>query len=887
MTEQERIWRLVARRLANEATEQDLNELQELLQKRPEMTYSLQVVSDIWKSAEEKDIAAAEDAEKAFHRHQQRMKRRELAALREPFSLKTPAMNMGRSRWRNGMLRNSVKVAWRSLVKNKGFSFINILGLSIGMASALLILLWISFQFSVDQFHTNKDRIYQLFSRGKINGQVECWAATPMVLGPVIQRDYPDVEALARINWVGAFVFSTGNKHLETQGYIADPDFLKIFSFPLLHGNPETALRAGHSVVLTERMAHNLFGDADAMGQVVKIDSNALFTVTGILKDLPYNTRFNFDYLVPWSYTSEVHWNNKEWDATTVQTIVMLKQGVNEARGNALLRNVVRDNSASVDRDIFLHPMSKWRLYSSWENGHPSGGAIRFVQLFAIIAGLILLIACINYMNLSTARSMNRAREVGIRKTVGAVRTNLILQFMGESVGVALIAGILALIMLQPGLMAFNKAFYTHLSIPFESGSFWLWAVGFILLTGCVAGSYPALYMSSFRPMHVLKGIFKGAHNLLTPRKVLVVLQFTVAIVMMICTIVIYRQIDYARKRDVGYDREGLSYVYIKGNIDQSYPAIREAMLGSGLVSSVTRTNSPITDIWTWDDTYRWDGKDSSGRYYFATYLTYKDLVSTMGLTLMAGRDINLDKYPSDSNAMLINETTARLMKLKDPVGQVLVNKDGTRRIVGVLKDFIPQSPYSALPAIVCLAASNRFGTLSFRWKAGVDTVAGVDKIKRIFTRFNPDYPFAYYTTRKSYSVKFEEQESFGTLAAVFASLAIFISCMGLFGLAASTAESRIKEIGVRKVLGASVSAITALLSKDFLKWVVVSFCIASPLAWWVMRGWLSSFDYRVGLSWWIFTLAGGISVLIAGVTVSYQAIRAALGSPAKALRSE
>jgi len=879
MNERDRIWSLVARQLADEATEEERQELQDYLQKHPELTYSLQVLSDLWKGEQPAD---KESAESAFARHRRRLARH--LAEEAPPSLHRID---GTRRLTGGILSNSFKVSWRNLTRNKGFSFINIMGLAIGMASALLLIIWINFQFSVDQFHVKKDRIYQLFSRATINGQVECWSNTPMVMGPLLKKEYPQVEEVARLNWVGAFVLKAGDRQLQTQGYITDPGFLKMFSFPMLQGDTGTALNAEHSLVLTEKMARKLFGDADAMGQVVRVDSNALFTVTGVLKDLPENSRFHFDYLIPWSYMKEVHWENPGWDVNMIQTCVLLKPGVSEEMANSRLVNIIRSHSDRAKNDVFLHPLRKWHLYSGFENGVNTGGAIEFVRLFGIIAGIILLIACINYMNLSTARSAGRAREVGIRKTVGAGKGSLVGQFIGESIGISFVAGLLALVIIQPGLRAFNAQFGTQLAVPYGNPRFWLTATGFVLLTGMVAGSYPAFYLSSFRPMHVLKGIFKGNHNLMTPRRILVVLQFTVAIILMICTLVIYRQIDYAQRRDPGYKKEKLAYIYIKGDAQKNYPLISQALLRSGVITSIARTNSPITDIWTWDDSYGWAGKDTAGRYGFARFLTYADLVKTMRLTLVAGRDINVDNYPADTTAVLLNQAAVKLMRLAHPLGQTVTNKEGIWHVVGVVKDFIPESPFYAVPPIVCQGAVTGFGTMSFILNKDGASAANIEKIKTIFTKYNPDYPFEYYLAAKSYSLKFEGQQDFGLLAAVFAGLTIFISCLGLFGLAASMAENRVKEIGVRKVLGASVSAITALLSRDFLKWVLISFVIASPPAWWIMHGWLQDFSYRVNLSWWIFSLAGIIAIIVAMVTVSYQAIKAALASPAKSLRSE
>ncbi|NII27345.1 FtsX-like permease family protein [Pseudoflavitalea sp. X16] len=784
------------------------------------------------------------------------------------------------------MLNNYFKTSCRTLSRNKTFSSINIAGLAVGMAGAILLLLGIVNMYSYDQFHTKKDRIYQVYSQEENGGEIATWNGTPHPAGPALKAGWPQVEEAVRVNWVAAFVLKNGDKQLQTQGYLTDPAFLTLFDFPLLKGNPQTALNGPHSIVLTEKAAGQLFGDEEALGKVIRIDSNINFTVTGILKNIPHNSRFEFDYLVPWNYMKEVGWEDANWGNSSIATYVLLKPGVTEQKANMLIGNLLKNNAPEVATEIFLHPMRKWLLWSRFENGKIAGGAIEIVRLLGIIAAFILLIACINYMNMSTARSEKRAKEVGIRKVAGAGRGSLITQFISESVIIAGVAGVLALLIAQSALGWFNKLTYQELSIPYTDPRFWIAAIGFILVTGILAGSYPAFYLSAFRPVKVLKGTFKAVHALVTPRKVLVVVQFTFAIIFIICTLIIYRQILHVQQRDMGINMDNLAFVYMKGDLKKNYPLIKNELLNRGIATAVTRTNCPITDVWSSTDSYSWPGKGTGEKIGFVQFLSDDDFTQTMGLKVVAGRDINTTLYPTDSTAMLLTESAVKRMKLKQPLGQTIKGDYRDWHVVGVVSDFIPGSPFQPVRPIVLQGPDKDwFGAITFRLKN--TSKSELEKVAQVFKKYNPDYPFEYHLAAESHLAKFRGQEDIGQLAAVFAGLAVFISCLGLFALAAYMAESRVKEIGVRKVLGASVSALVALLSTGFLKLVLIAFLVASPLAWWLMHSWLQHFAYRIDIGWWVFGLTGLASLVIAILTVSYQALKAALASPIKAIRNE
>lgn len=884
---EERTWDLVEKFISGEASEQELRELQDLLGKNRDLYLLVKEFLDTYVDPDPQ--ITQEDKLALFSSITSPVKKEKQVQQRKSYAAEKSAEPGQVMNFLKGMIafRHFFRTGFRSLQRNKGVSFINMAGLAIGMASATLLLLWVQNELSYDQFHEKKDRIYQVYNRGEFDGELRVWSATPQVMAPALKSDYPQVEETVRTNWVGAFVFHTGDKHLETQGYITDPGFLKMFDFPLVKGNAETALNGPRSLVLTEKMAKKLFGDADAMGKMIRVDSNAHFTVTGVMKDLPSNTRFDFEYLIPWSYMKEVHWDRDSWEENSIQTYVLLKSGVSEKTANDRFRNITQLHASDAKNEVFVHPMRKWRLWSKFENGKITGGAIETVRLFSIIAAFILLIACINYMNLGTARSEKRAREVGIRKVAGAGKGSLTVQFLGESVLIAFLSGIIALILVECSFPWFNELTGNELFIPYSNPYFWLSAAGFILLTGIVAGSYPAFYLSAFKPVRVLKGSFKAAHTL--PRKALVVLQFTFAIIFITCTLIIYRQIDHAQKRDLGYDKDNLVFVYAKGDVLKSYPLISTELLSSGAITGITKTNSPISYIWNQDDTYEWNGKDPEARIAFNVLRVENDFVSTMGLKIVTGRDINVKNYPTDSTAILLNESAAKIMGFKDPVGQPVKSGEGTWHIVGVVQDFIAGSPYAPVQPMVMLGPTPhyRYGTVTFKLNGKNAVADNLKKVETVFKKYNPDYPFEYYFVTEAEAQKFLGEQRAGALAAIFAGLTILISCLGLFALAAYMAENRKKEIGVRKVLGASAATITTLLSKDFLKLVLISFTIASPLAWWAMHAWLQNYAYRVSISWWVFALTGLLSVLITIAAVSYQAIKAALTNPVKSLRSE
>ena len=785
------------------------------------------------------------------------------------------------------MLQNFFKTVLRTFLRSGGFSVINIVGLAIGMAGAIIILLWIQNEMSYDQFHQNKSRIYEAWNRVSFNGQVLTWDATPKVLAGTLERDLPEVEQATRVNWPNRWVFTKDAKEFFAQGTQVDSNFLQVFSFPLTEGNPQTALKEINSIVLTEKLAVRLFGKEEAVGKTLRIINQGNFTVTGILRDLPNNTIFDFEYLMPWRKEGN---DDDAWGSNNTQTYVLLKPDASIASAQSKIKVVKQhydEDAKKIGWQMFLYPISRWRLYSRFQDGYETGGGrITMVKLFGTIAAFILLIACINFMNLSTAKSEKRAKEVGIRKVVGAQKASLIAQFIGESILFAFVAGVIALIIVQVSLPSFNRLTEKNILIPYDTLDFWLCAGGFVAFTGFLAGSYPAFFLSSFQPVKVLKGTFKKANALVTPRKVLVVFQFTIAIILIVCTVLVKDQIDFAKDRQPGYSKNNLIYSYLSDEISKYYLSVKHDLLSSGTASSVARTSAPLTQDWngSWGQT--WEGKDPNDKTDFSIYAEDGGLGKTAGLTFVTGRDIDMEKYPADSLGIILNESALKVMKFKNPIGQIIGANGQHWHVIGVIGDFILSSPYEPIKPMLIFGPRMGLSVMHIKLNDKNPTSQNLKAVEAIFKRYSPEYLFVNNFVDKEYASKFADEERMGTLAALFAFMTVFISCLGLFGVANYVAEARIKEIGVRKVLGASVISISTLLSGDFMKLVFISIFIASPISWLVMYKWLESYTYRVNISWHVFAGSGILAILIALLTVSSQAVKAAVANPLNSLRS-
>lgn len=786
------------------------------------------------------------------------------------------------------MFKNYLKIAWRNLIRNKSFSLLNIFGLSIGLAVTTLIVLWINYEIGFDKFHTNNDRLYQVYNKYQVDGEIWTWNSTPKAMAKAIKKDYPEVERVSRYFYDTPFLFSVDDTNLKATGSAVDPDFLHMFNFPLLEGDINQVLKDPNSVIISESLSQKLFGNEDPVGNTVKVDNTDVFTITGILKNLPENTQFNLEFLVPWEYLVQKGWDDENWGNNSVATYVMLKERTNYNNFSVKIKTLREAYDKEAPEMVtYLYPFSREHLYGEFENGIESGGRIVNIRMFALIAVFVLLIACINFMNLSTALSEKRAKEVGVRKVVGAKKNGLIRQFIGESIMLSFISAVFSLAIVALVLPYFGELINAPLSLGLTNPLFWVAGVVLVLFTGIIAGSYPAFYLSNFKPVSVLKGTFQKINALITPRKVLVVSQFTIAIILIIGTLIAKKQINSAQNRDLGYAKNNLIYTLMEGDIEKNYTSIKEQLLSSGLVTSISKTMSPITQNWSNSWSMEWKGKNTEDKTLIYRFSADEAVVKTMGLELIAGRDMDLKKYPTDSTALILNEAAIAHMGFKNPIGQIVKDNGTDWKVIGVVKDFVYQSPFQKIEPLMIGGAKYWSQVIHIKFKDDKNMSKNLAMAERIFNTFNPEYPFEYEFIDQEYARNFEDQQRTGTLASLFSLLTIIISCLGLFGLASYMAANRIKEIGVRKVLGASVTDITALLSKSFLKLVLIAFVIAVPISWYFMEQWLQDFEFRIHISAINFITAGVLALAIALLTVSFQAIKAAKQNPVKSLRTE
>jgi ABC-type antimicrobial peptide transport system permease subunit len=794
------------------------------------------------------------------------------------------------------MLRNYFKIAWRNLLKSKGYSFINIAGLAIGMAVALLIGLWIWDECSFDQYHRNYDRIAQVKQNSMNNGEVQTWTTVPYPLAAELRKNYgSDFKFVVVSDGLRSHILAWGDKKLTQTGTFFESQAPDMLTLKMIKGT-RGGLKDPSSILVSESTAKAYFGDEDPLDKQMQLDNKMAVKVTGVYEDLPHNSSFaDMAFMAPW----DLYFNNTEWIKTTPDpwrpnAFVIFAQlaehadmnGVSAKIRDAKLNKVNKD-LAKKKPEIFLQPMSKLHLYSDFKNGVNTGGRIQYVWMFGIIGMFVLLLACINFMNLSTARSEMRAKEVGIRKTMGSLRSGLIYQFLGESLLVAVLSFMLSLLLASLLIPVFNEVADKKMSIAWHNPLFWLLGIGFSLVTGLIAGCYPAFYLSSFKPVKVLKGTYKAGRWAAMPRKILVVLQFTVSISLIIGTTIIFRQVQFAKNRPVGYSRDGLLALPMKiGDVHLHFNAVKEELLRTGAIASAAEGGSPPTQYTSSTGGFDWKDKDPNLSVNFATSDVSYDYGNTIGWQFREGRDFSRD-FPSDSTAFVLNERAVQFMGLKNPLGETIKWFGQPFKVIGVVKDMVVQSPYEQARPAVFHISNNSGDVVIIKIKPTVSAGYALSKIEPIFKKFNPSQPFEYRFVEEDYARKFGNEERIGKLAGLFTLLAIFISCLGLFGMASFMAGQRTREIGVRKVLGASVINLWGLLSRDFIFLVLVSLLVAWPIAWYFMHGWLQHYDYRSDMSWWVFAAAGAGALLITLLTVSYQGIKAALVNPVKSLKTE
>jgi len=799
------------------------------------------------------------------------------------------------------MIKSYLRIAWRNLIKNKASSLINIGGLAVGMAVAMLIGLWIWDEVSFDTGFKNGARIAIVMDNSRINNETETWGSSALPLAPALRNTYgSSFKHVIITSWTNDHILTYGEKKVVKKGNYMEPAITDMLSVKMVKGTA-ASLNDPTSVILSQSTAKAIFGNIDPIDKVIVIDKTQNAKVTGIYEDLPINSSFgDLTFIAPWqmlaiSQKYATKFNNP-WGASWFQTFVQLADNADMNRVSAKIKNLKLDAlTAKHNADaryrsaLFLHPMSRWYLYGEFKNGINIGGRIQYVWLFGIIGVFVLLLACINFMNLSTARSEKRAKEVGIRKAIGSVRSQLIIQFYSESLLIAVLAFIFSLVLVLLFLPQFNKLADKNISILWGSPAFWALGISFSLFTGLIAGSYPALYLSSFKPIKVLKGTFKVGRLAAIPRKVLVVIQFAVSVILIIGTIVVFQQIQYAKNRPVGYSRNNLLNVSLQTDeLNKQYLALKNDLLASGAVVNVAQSENPITQVYISNGGFNWPGKDPAVQEEFMSMAVTADFGKTVGWQINDGRDFN-PAYLSDSSGFIINEAAVKFMGLKNPVGQTMEwIGNGKFKIIGVVKDMVNQSAYDAAkPSFFYLPKSQHLSNINIKINPLLSAHEAITKITAIFKRYDPSTSFDIQFIDESYAKKLENEERIGKLATCFAGLAIFISCLGLFGMASFMAEQRIKEIGVRKVLGATVFNLWQLLSKDFVKLVTISLLIASPISYLFMHNWLQSYQYRTHINGWIFVIAAIGALVITLLTVSYQSIKAALANPVKSLRSE
>jgi putative ABC transport system permease protein len=784
------------------------------------------------------------------------------------------------------MIKTYIKIAFRNLMRNQAYSFINIGGLASGMAVALLIGLWIWDELSFNSYFQNHQRLAQVMLNQTDGGETYTGGTVAMPTGDALRTKYAaDFKAVSLSSWIDKHLVYVGDKAISSSGMWVQHDFPEMFSFAMIRGSRDV-LQDPSTILISASLAKSLFGDKDPINKSVRIDNKLDMVVGGVYEDLPHNTNFyNSHIFLPWE--NKENWRNSQtsWSNHCGELFVQLSDHATFEETNEKIKNVPTPFIKEIKEEIMLHPLDKLHLCDEFENAKVAGGRIEFVWLIGIIGGFVLFLACINFMNLSTARSEKRSKEVGIRKTIGSLRAQLIGQFLSESIVVAVVAFIFSLILSQLSLPFFNQFADKQMSIPLDNSIFWLLSLSFTVFTGIISGSYPAFYLSAFKPVKVLKGTFKAGRLASLPRKILVVTQFTVSITLIIATLIVFRQIQFAKSRQSGYTREGLVTVAVNTpDLEKHYDAIQSDLLQSRAVDVMAKTSNSPAHFGN-NNSINWRGKDPDLKVFFRNVNVTPEFGKTLRWTIKDGRDFSID-ISADSSSVILNETAIKIMGFEDPIGEIIEFREKEYKIAGVVKDMATQSPYRPNEPSVFFTDGWK-GLALMRLNHSTPVREALTKIEAIYKKYNPNAPFEFNFVDAEYERKFSKEEKVGSLAGFFAVLAVFISCLGLFGLASYVAEQRTKEIGIRKVLGASVLNVWKMLSKDFFLLVIIACLISIPLSFSFMQHWLQNFEYRTTLSWDVFATVGAGALVITLLTVSFQAVKAAIANPVKSLRSE
>ena len=786
------------------------------------------------------------------------------------------------------MIKNYFKIAWKNLFRNKGFSATNLLGLTIGITCTILISLWVKDELTYDKFHANYNSVYKIYANRDFNNQVFTDENMVLPLASTIEKQIPQIKSAVVTTHRQPHILTYGENKLKKEGYTVSEHFFDMFSWKFIKGTPATALPDAYSIVLTQSTAKALFGNDDPINKVIKVDNEYDAKVTALAADVPGNSTFQFDFINAFNYNNGflkramTNWQNSSWDVFVQvnpgTNMKMLEKSINDIKYQ-------HDEGDKKISTYFAFPMNKWRLQSEFKDGKNTGGMIEYVHLFSIIAIIILLIACVNFMNLSTARSEKRAREVGVRKTLGSGKRQLVFQFFSESIILASIAFVLSVLAVFLVLPFFNDLVDKHLSLDLTQPLFWLAAIALIIFTGVVAGSYPALYLSSFSPVKVLKGTFLAGKKSALPRHILVVGQFAISILLISATIIIYQQIQHIKNRDMGYNPNNLIMIPASDDTQKNYAVIRDEVMKTGMVDIVNRSFSPVTEIWWKMPAPDWDGKPAGAQLIVAGMSTDIDYTKTMGVKIIEGKDFS--GVPADSANMLINEAAVKAMGLKNPIGTQFGKGTNKHMVIGVTSNIVMESPFKAVDPMLVYFDPRNSNSINIRLKTSVKPQQALKAIEKVFIKYNPAVPFDYKFVDEEFGKKFLTEDLISRITNIFAGLAIFICCIGLAGLASFTIEKRIREIGIRKVMGATLQQLLLLISKDFLKLVGIAFVIATPLAWWFMNDWLEKYPDRITISIWLFGAVGLLILLLALVVVSLNTMKAAIRNPIKSLRTE
>lgn len=790
------------------------------------------------------------------------------------------------------MIKNYFKIAWRSLLKNKITGFINICGLGIGMAVALMIGLWILDEVNFNKYHKNYDRLGQFYMHQTYNGEVITSGAISLPGRTVLEDQFNEYfENISLASWNLQHILQFDKKQLMKRGMYVEDVFPEMMTLEMIAGVSEEALKEPRSIVLSEKLAKSLFGAKNPIGKTVKLDTEKDLQVTGVYKNIPKNNTFvNVDFLLPWSLYSIMQPWIKEaetnWGEHSFQMFAQLTPTADFESVSKKIINIEKVHNPEINPEYLIFPMSKWHLYSEFENGVNIGGRIQYVWLFGIIGVFVLILACINFMNLSTARSERRAKEVGIRKTIGSQRHQLIWQFLSESAMVAFVGLFLALGLVTISMDWFNEISGKELKLPLDNVSFWALMLGFTGFTGLLAGSYPAFYLSAFKPIKVLKGKLQVGKWAKLPRQILVTLQFTVSIALIIGTMVVFQQIQYAKNRPLGYKQQNLIHFMNNAELNKKPDLVCDEVRKTGVAEEVSYSFSPVTSVWSNSSGFSWEGKDESIAMIFGKVDCSPEYGRTIGWNIKEGRDFSRERG-TDSLAMILNEAAARQIGFADMIGREITFMERDYQVIGVVEDIVMESPWEPIKPTVFTLDPNRINVFNVKLKSEIPVQDAIAAIKTTFKKLSPSSPFEYRFADATYARKFRAEERIGTLAYVFSFLAIFISCLGLFGLSVFVAERRTKEIGIRKVLGASIANLWAMQSRGFVIMVIISCLIATPLAWYFLENWLANYDYRIEISWQVFISATALALLVTLLTVSYQSVRAAMTNPVKSLKNE